>query len=57
VFLDTNIVGTFTLLQASRAYLARKGVAETVQWYLDRRDWWEPLRKGVYPGQRLGLNA
>jgi dTDP-D-glucose 4,6-dehydratase len=57
VFLDTNIVGTFTLLKASRAYLARKGIAETVQWYLDRRDWWEPLRKGVYRGQRPGLNA
>lgn len=31
------------------------GIAKTVDWYLDRRDWWEPLRKGVYSGERLGL--
>ena len=23
----------------------REGLAETVAWYADRRDWWEPLRK------------
>jgi dTDP-glucose 4,6-dehydratase len=21
------------------------GLAETVQWYRDRRDWWEPLKQ------------
>ncbi|HRN30120.1 MAG TPA: dTDP-glucose 4,6-dehydratase, partial [Terrimesophilobacter sp.] len=21
-----------------------QGLAETVQWYRDRRDWWEPLK-------------
>ena len=30
------------------------GIRKTVQWYLDHRDWWEPLRK-VYGGERLGL--
>lgn len=30
------------------------GLRRTVQWYLDRRDWWEPLRSS-YSGQRLGL--
>jgi dTDP-glucose 4,6-dehydratase len=30
------------------------GMRKTVQWYLDHRDWWEPLRK-VYGGERLGL--
>jgi len=31
------------------------GLATTVRWYLDNRAWWEPLRKGVYAGERLGL--
>jgi dTDP-glucose 4,6-dehydratase len=31
------------------------GIEKTVAWYLDRRDWWEPLRSGVYGGERLGL--
>jgi dTDP-glucose 4,6-dehydratase len=31
------------------------GLAKTVRWYLDHRAWWEPLRKRVYQGQRLGL--
>lgn len=30
------------------------GLRKTVRWYLDHRDWWEPLR-GVYHGERLGL--
>ena len=28
---------------------------KTVRWYLDNRAWWEPLRAGVYRGERLGL--
>jgi dTDP-glucose 4,6-dehydratase len=31
------------------------GIEKTVGWYLERRDWWEPLRSGVYRGERLGL--
>jgi dTDP-glucose 4,6-dehydratase len=31
------------------------GLAKTVRWYLDNRAWWEPLRNGVYGGERLGL--
>ncbi|MBW3558839.1 MAG: dTDP-glucose 4,6-dehydratase [Proteobacteria bacterium] len=31
------------------------GLRKTVQWYLDRRDWWEPLRSR-YAGERLGLS-
>ena len=31
------------------------GLAKTVRWYLDNRAWWEPLRQGVYAGERLGL--
>jgi dTDP-glucose 4,6-dehydratase len=33
------------------------GIEKTVAWYLDRRDWWEPIRSGTYQGQRLGLLA
>ena len=32
------------------------GIRKTVAWYLDRRDWWQPLRER-YQGQRLGLKA
>jgi dTDP-glucose 4,6-dehydratase len=31
------------------------GLEKTVQWYLERRDWWGPLRDRVYAGERLGL--
>jgi dTDP-glucose 4,6-dehydratase len=31
------------------------GLAKTVRWYLDNQAWWEPLRKDVYAGERLGL--
>lgn len=31
------------------------GIEKTVAWYLDRADWWKPLRDGVYGGDRLGL--
>lgn len=32
------------------------GLKKTVQWYLDRADWWRPLQDR-YAGERLGLNA
>ena len=31
------------------------GLDKTVRWYLDNRDWWAPLRREVYGGERLGL--
>jgi dTDP-glucose 4,6-dehydratase len=31
------------------------GLRKTVRWYMDHRAWWEPLRKDVYGGERLGL--
>ncbi len=31
------------------------GIEKTVAWYLERRDWWEPLRRRVYGGERLGM--
>lgn len=33
------------------------GIRETIVWYLENANWWEPLRKGVYGGQRLGLKS
>jgi dTDP-glucose 4,6-dehydratase len=31
------------------------GIEKTVRWYIDHRAWWEPLRKTVYCGERLGV--
>jgi dTDP-glucose 4,6-dehydratase len=31
------------------------GLRKTVQWYLENEAWWQPLRKKVYGGARLGL--
>jgi dTDP-glucose 4,6-dehydratase len=31
------------------------GLAKTVRWYLERPDWWQPIRSGSYRGERLGL--
>jgi dTDP-glucose 4,6-dehydratase len=33
------------------------GLAKTVRWYIENRDWWVPLRQQVYAGERLGLIA
>ena len=32
-----------------------EGLAQTVRWYLDHRDWWQAIRGGRYGGERLGL--
>ena len=31
------------------------GIEKTVRWYLENADWWTPLRKDKYAGERLGL--
>ena len=33
------------------------GLRETVRWYLDRADWWMPIREGGFSGERLGLRG
>ncbi len=43
-----------TELGWSPRHTFESGIADTVQWYLDNRAWWEPLRQR-YQGQRLGL--
>ena len=30
------------------------GLRKTVRWYIQNRAWWEPIRSGVYRGERLG---
>lgn len=30
------------------------GIRQTVQWYLDNREWWMPILKNKYSGERLG---
>lgn len=32
-----------------------QGLRETVRWYLDRPDWWRPIREARHAGTRLGL--
>jgi dTDP-glucose 4,6-dehydratase len=33
------------------------GIKKTVRWYLERADWWGPLRNNLYQGDRLGALA
>lgn len=33
------------------------GIAATVDWFLNNRWWWQPIREGSYAGQRLGAAA
>jgi dTDP-glucose 4,6-dehydratase len=33
------------------------GLRKTVEWYLANRSWWQPIRDGVYAGERLGVPA
>ena len=46
-------------LAAQLGWRARRnfkdGLRDTVQWYIDRRDWWEPIRREVYGGERQGV--
>src|SRR6266567_4696 len=32
-----------------------RGLELTIRWYVENRAWWEPLRRNVYRGERLGL--
>ena len=32
------------------------GLRETVQWYLENRNWWQKIREDCYAGDRLGLS-
>jgi len=32
------------------------GLGKTVDWYIENRWWWEPIRSGAYAGHRLGVS-
>mgnify|MGYP000374412792 FL=1 len=32
------------------------GLENTVRWYLDNSEWWDPIRKNIYNGRRLGCH-
>ncbi|WP_407521224.1 dTDP-glucose 4,6-dehydratase [Methylobacterium oryzisoli] len=34
-----------------------QALEDTVRWYLDHADWWQPIREGRYAGERLGLTG
>ena len=48
-----------TKLETELGWRAREtfetGLRKTVRWYLDNSGWWEPIRRGIYSGDRLGL--
>jgi dTDP-glucose 4,6-dehydratase len=48
-----------TKLETELGWRARhtfeSGIRATVAWYLDRKDWWGPIRAARYNGERLGL--
>ena len=38
-------------------YVFSTGIAQTVDWYLAERDWWQRIRDGRYRSERLGLTG
>jgi dTDP-glucose 4,6-dehydratase len=48
-----------TKLETELGWKAREnfdsGIRSTVRWYLENEWWWQPLRDGVYSGERLGV--
>ncbi|MEQ8393210.1 MAG: dTDP-glucose 4,6-dehydratase [Thalassospira sp.] len=38
-------------------YSFETGLAQTVEWYVEHRDWWAPILQNKYAGQRLGQGA
>lgn len=48
-----------TKLEAELGWKAQEnfdtGIERTVRWYLENEWWWQPLRQGVYSGERLGV--
>ena len=57
---DTRYAIDATKLESELGWRAEEtfetGIEKTVRWYLDRSDWWEPL-KARYTQERLGLAA
>ncbi len=38
-------------------YSFETGLTQTVEWYIEHRDWWAPILQNKYAGQRLGQGA
>lgn len=34
-----------------------EGLAQTIDWYLENREWWSAIRDGSYAGERLGAGS
>lgn len=49
---DTSRIGRELGWQARTCL--EDGLAQTVDWYLDREDWWRPIQDRLYRGERLG---
>jgi dTDP-glucose 4,6-dehydratase len=44
-------------LEWRAAHDFERGLAATIDWYLENREWWEGIRVKKYQGQRLGASA
>ncbi len=53
--IDATKIGRELGWRPARSF--EEGLAATIAWYLDNSAWWEPLRRSVYKGERLGLLA
>jgi len=38
-------------------YTFETGLRDTISWYMNNQDWWQPLRAARYAGERLGKAA
>jgi dTDP-glucose 4,6-dehydratase len=54
---EINPSRTEAILAWTAPHDFEKGLARTVDWYLDNRDWWQAVRTRRYAGQRLGTAA
>jgi dTDP-glucose 4,6-dehydratase len=53
--IDPTRICTELAWQPSETF--ESGLRKTVEWYLANRSWWQPVREGVYGGERLGVTA
>jgi dTDP-glucose 4,6-dehydratase len=53
--IDPGRICTELAWQPSETF--ESGLRKTVEWYLANRSWWQPIRDGVYGGERLGVPA
>jgi len=53
--IDAAKIGRDIGWQARESF--ESALRHTVRWYLDNRDWWEPIRRKTYRGERLGVSV